>query len=83
MLGFVCFMCPGSFFMFSILVCQVRIDHTGLYNALNGLGGGGQIDTTTAANSNVAVYSTFAACAFFAGYVSYIFIPFSNLTRNM
>jgi Ion channel regulatory protein UNC-93 len=43
---------------------------------LNGLGGGGQIDTETASNSNVAVYSTFAACAFFAGYVS------SVLERN-
>lgn len=42
----------------------------GLFNALNGLGGGGQIDTTTASNSNTAVYSTFAVCAFFAGSIN-------------
>jgi hypothetical protein len=39
----------------------------GLFNALNGLGGGGQFDTTTSANSNAAVYATFAFAAFFAG----------------
>jgi Ion channel regulatory protein UNC-93 len=37
---------------------------------LNGLGGGGQIDNTTSANSNSALYATFAASAFFAGYES-------------
>ncbi|KAF8231542.1 MFS general substrate transporter [Tricholoma matsutake] len=39
----------------------------GLFNALNGLGGGGQVDNTTSANSNAALYATFAASAFFAG----------------
>jgi hypothetical protein len=62
--------------MISVQVCEVLIVLLGLYNALNGLGGGGQIDTTTAANSNVAVYSTFAACAFFAGYISYLLCHF-------
>lgn len=42
----------------------------GLFNALNGLGGGGQVDTETGANANVAVYSTFAVCAFFAGSIN-------------
>ena len=41
----------------------------GLFNALNGLGGGGQLDHTTSANANSALYATFAFFAFFAGYV--------------
>ncbi|KDR68675.1 hypothetical protein GALMADRAFT_215550 [Galerina marginata CBS 339.88] len=61
MLGFVCFMGPefwakGSF--------------TGLFNALTGLGGGGQVDATTGANANAALYSTFAAGAFFSGSIN-------------
>ncbi|CAE6426280.1 unnamed protein product [Rhizoctonia solani] len=39
----------------------------GLFNALNGLGGGGRVDQATSANGNVALYSTFAAGAFFSG----------------
>ncbi|CAE6451316.1 unnamed protein product [Rhizoctonia solani] len=39
----------------------------GLFNALNGLGGGGRVDPQTSANGNVALYSTFAAGAFFSG----------------
>ena len=39
----------------------------GLFNALNGLGGGGMLDTTTSANANSALYATFAVAAFFAG----------------
>ena len=39
----------------------------GMFNAVNGLGGGGQFDAKTSDNSNVAVYSTFAALGFFAG----------------
>ncbi|THU89423.1 hypothetical protein K435DRAFT_287704 [Dendrothele bispora CBS 962.96] len=42
----------------------------GLFNAVNGLGGGGQLDTTTSANSNVALYSTFAFGGFFAGSIN-------------
>jgi hypothetical protein len=40
----------------------------GLFNALNGLGAGGQVDSTTSANANAALYATFAFSAFFAGY---------------
>jgi len=40
----------------------------GLFNALNGLGAGGQVDATTGANANTALYATFAAGAFFSGY---------------
>ncbi|KAJ7507441.1 MFS general substrate transporter [Mycena galericulata] len=42
----------------------------GLYNSLSGIGGGGQIDETTGANANVALYSTFCVMAFFAGSVN-------------
>ncbi|KAJ3501926.1 hypothetical protein NLJ89_g9121 [Agrocybe chaxingu] len=42
----------------------------GLFNALNGLGGGGQVDTATSANSNAALYATFAVSAFFAGSIN-------------
>lgn len=44
----------------------------GLFNACNGLGGGGQIDQTTGANANSALYATFAAMAFFSGSVRYL-----------
>ena len=42
----------------------------GLFNALNGLGAGGQVDSTNSANSNSALYSTFAVSAFFAGSIN-------------
>ncbi|TDL22280.1 MFS general substrate transporter [Rickenella mellea] len=42
----------------------------GLFNALNGLGAGGQVDSKTSANANTAVYATFAAMAFFAGSIN-------------
>jgi len=42
----------------------------GLFNALNGLGGGGQLNATVSANANSALYSTFAFFAFFAGSVN-------------
>lgn len=35
----------------------------GLFNALNGLGGGGQLDSRTSANANTAVYS--GACGLY------------------
>ncbi|KAJ6460310.1 MFS general substrate transporter [Mycena sanguinolenta] len=42
----------------------------GLFNALSGIGGGGQEDESTAANANVALNSTFAVMAFFAGSIN-------------
>lgn len=39
----------------------------GMFNALNGLGGGGLLTATVADNANVAVYSTFSVVGFFAG----------------
>lgn len=42
----------------------------GLFNALNGLGGGGRVDATVNANSNAVHYATFAFFAFFAGSIN-------------
>jgi hypothetical protein len=39
----------------------------GLFNALTGLGAGGQVDPTTNARANTALYATFAVGAFFSG----------------
>lgn len=39
----------------------------GMFNAVNGLGGGGQLSATVGDNANVAVYSTFSVVGFFAG----------------
>lgn len=39
----------------------------GMFNAINGLGGAGQITPQVADNANVAVYSTFSVVGFFAG----------------
>ncbi|MCJ1476649.1 hypothetical protein MMC13_005317 [Lambiella insularis] len=38
-----------------------------MFNAVNGLGGGGQFDPVVANNSNVALYSIFSVVGFFAG----------------
>jgi MFS family permease len=42
----------------------------GLFNALTGLGAGGQVDSKTSANANSALYATFAFAAFFAGSIN-------------
>ncbi|KAH8799549.1 major facilitator superfamily domain-containing protein [Flagelloscypha sp. PMI_526] len=42
----------------------------GLFNALTGLGGGGQTDQSTGAKANAALYATFAGLAFFAGSIN-------------
>ncbi|OTA98412.1 hypothetical protein M426DRAFT_77004 [Hypoxylon sp. CI-4A] len=39
----------------------------GMYNALTGLGGGGQLDGTVQDHSSTALYSVFAVVAFFSG----------------
>ena len=39
----------------------------GMYNALGGLGGGGQIDTSVQDHASTALYSVFAVVAFFSG----------------
>lgn len=40
-----------------------------MYNALSGLGGGGQVNADVANKAAVAIYSAFAATAFFGGTV--------------
>ncbi|EGO03433.1 hypothetical protein SERLA73DRAFT_69300 [Serpula lacrymans var. lacrymans S7.3] len=42
----------------------------GMFNALTGLGGGGQVDAKTAANANCTLYSTLAFFSFFTGSVN-------------
>jgi MFS family permease len=39
----------------------------GMFNAVNGIGAGGQVDPTVANNGNIALYSTFSVVGFFAG----------------
>jgi MFS family permease len=39
----------------------------GMFNAINGMGAGGQVDPTTANNANTALYSTFSVLGFVAG----------------
>ena len=52
------------------LVAFVCFMCPGMFNAVNGLGGGGQFDAKTADNSNVALYSTFSVVGFFAGTIA-------------
>ncbi|KAG1733026.1 MFS general substrate transporter [Suillus paluster] len=47
----------------------------GMFNALTGLGGGGQVSTTDGSNSNTGLYSTFAFFGFFAGSVNNVLGP--------
>ena len=52
------------------LVAVVCFLCPGMFNALNGLGGGGQLDPSTSDNANTAVYSTFSVVGFFAGTIA-------------
>ncbi|KAI9838181.1 MAG: hypothetical protein M1837_002610 [Sclerophora amabilis] len=54
---------PVQLFMVA-LVCFLC---PGMFNALNGLGGGGQVDADDNNNAQVALYSTFSVVGFFAG----------------
>ena len=49
------------------LVAVVCFLCPGMFNAVNGLGGGGQLDQYVSDNANVAVYATFSVIGFFAG----------------
>ncbi|KAJ5752380.1 UNC93-like protein [Penicillium odoratum] len=53
-----------------ILVSFVCFLCPGMYNAVSGLGGGGQVNATDVNNSNTALYSTFAVVGFFAGSIA-------------
>jgi len=50
-----------------VLVALVCFLCPGMFNALNGLGGGGKTDATLADHMNTALYSTFAVFGFFGG----------------
>ncbi|KAK0917967.1 hypothetical protein LTS16_022740 [Friedmanniomyces endolithicus] len=53
-----------------ILVAFVCFLCPGMFNALGGLGGGGQVTATVNDASNTALYSTFALVGFFAGTIT-------------
>lgn len=53
-----------------VLVSFVCFLCPGMFNAVNGLGGGGQVNATDVNNSNTALYSTFAVVGFFAGSIA-------------
>ncbi|KAH0603610.1 uncharacterized protein H6S33_007269 [Morchella sextelata] len=50
-----------------ILVGFVCFLCPGMFNALGGIGGGGQLDTSVQSNANTALYTTFAVFGFVAG----------------
>ena len=52
------------------LVAFVCFMCPGMFNAVSGLGGGGQFDASTADNASVALYSTFSVIGFFAGSIA-------------
>ncbi|KAF8133206.1 MFS general substrate transporter [Boletus edulis] len=52
----------------------------GMFNAINGLGGGGLLTTTVSANANSAVYATFAFFGFFSGTINNRLGPRLTLT---
>lgn len=53
-----------------LMVAMVCFLCPGMYNALTGLGGGGQVDTSAQDDANTALYSTFAVVAFFSGTIA-------------
>jgi|TARA_R110002003_G_scaffold44_8_gene3284 MFS family permease len=50
-----------------VIVSVVCFMCPGMFNALNGMGGGGQLDPTANNRANTALYSTFSVVGFFAG----------------
>ncbi|KXX78320.1 hypothetical protein MMYC01_206241 [Madurella mycetomatis] len=50
-----------------LMVAMVCFLCPGMFNALSGLGGGGQVDTSAQNDANTALYSTFAIVGFFSG----------------
>jgi MFS family permease len=51
----------------------------GMYNALNGLGGGGQVDHTAADNANTALYACFAVFGVLGGAIHNLLGPRTTL----
>lgn len=52
------------------MVAMVCFLCPGMFNALSGLGAGGQVDATAQTDANTALYSTFAVVAFFSGTIA-------------
>jgi MFS family permease len=50
-----------------VMVAMVCFLCPGMFNALGGLGGGGQVNTKAQDQANIALYSAFAVVAFFSG----------------
>lgn len=50
-----------------LMVAMVCFLCPGMFNAITGMGGGGQLSTTASDDANTALYSTFAVVGFFAG----------------
>ncbi|KAF2712337.1 MFS general substrate transporter [Pleomassaria siparia CBS 279.74] len=50
-----------------VIISLVCFMCPGMFNALNGMGGGGQVDPKANSQANTALYSTFAVIGFFAG----------------
>lgn len=48
-----------------VLISFISFCNPGMYNALTGMGGSGQVDSTVAANSNVATHAATAVAALF------------------
>ncbi|KAK4102463.1 MFS general substrate transporter [Parathielavia hyrcaniae] len=53
-----------------LMVAMVCFMCPGMYNALGGLGGGGQVDATAQNDASTALYSTFAVVGFFSGTIA-------------
>jgi MFS family permease len=53
-----------------LMVAMVCFLCPGMFNAITGLGGGGQVDPTVNDHANTALYSTFAVTAFFSGTIA-------------
>ncbi|KAK3939296.1 major facilitator superfamily domain-containing protein [Diplogelasinospora grovesii] len=53
-----------------VMVAMVCFLCPGMFNALSGLGAGGQVDATAQDNASTALYSTFAVVAFFSGTIA-------------
>ncbi|KAI2043719.1 hypothetical protein LOZ12_003772 [Ophidiomyces ophidiicola] len=62
-----CYASPISQLLIVSFVCFLC---PGMFNAVNGLGGGGQIDGHDVNKANTALYSTFAVVGFFAGSIA-------------
>lgn len=72
LVSFVCFLCPGMCLVLMSLLAKLTA--SGMFNAINGLGGTGQLGDKKHAGassaSNSALYATFAVVGFFAGTVT-------------